>query len=193
MFQKTLAKKPCKCKQIRSDKILASVGVLKHCIITWYISRWSTGKVHWDVQTTLAFDISKSYEKEISKQPRCFVFQKHINRSTSRLYHFSIEIAKKNSLKQRQFFVHRNYVEKGISKKCWFSAHWNYVKQSPLKRPRLFAHLKLHRKSTSKWHGNLSMFSFWHIIAISTSNRTLFDVVCPLRRLRNRYIYCWIR
>ena len=36
---KIFAKKSCKCKQIRSDRTPASLIVLKHCLITYYISR----------------------------------------------------------------------------------------------------------------------------------------------------------
>ena len=40
---------------------------------------------------------------------------------------------------------------------------------------------KVHRNEvTSKWRGNLLIFSLWRIDLIPTSNRHRFDVVCPL-------------
>ena len=65
-----------------------------------------------NTETTLVFDISKTYQKEISQWPRFFVSQKHIELSTLKLHQFSIEIASKNTLKQRRFFTHWSYIKK---------------------------------------------------------------------------------
>ena len=46
-----------------------------------------------DVQATLVFNISKTYQKEISKQPPLFDIQKHMKISTPLLHQFFIEIA----------------------------------------------------------------------------------------------------
>ena len=75
MLQKIFAKKPCKYKQIRSDQIPASVNVLKHCRITQYILRWNEITLQkyiktplspkkGDIQTTLVFNISKTYQND---------------------------------------------------------------------------------------------------------------------------------
>ena len=45
-----------------------------------------------DVQTTLIFDTSKTYQKEILKQPRLLIFQNHVKTRTSKLHQFSIHI-----------------------------------------------------------------------------------------------------
>ena len=44
----------------------------------------------------------------------------------------------------------------------------------------IFHPLKLHRKSTSSWCGNLPIFSLRHIDVISSSNRQRLYVVCTL-------------
>ena len=49
--------------------------------------------------------------------------------------------------KRNQFFAHRNYVGESMWKRCWFFVH---------------------QKSTSKWRGNLLIFSFRCIEVIST-------------------------
>ena len=60
-----------------------------------------------DIQMTLVFDISKTYQKEISKQPRVFVFQKHIKISRRSCINFPSELHQIIS-KQHRFFVHQN-------------------------------------------------------------------------------------
>ena len=100
--KKIFPKKPCKCKQVGSDQIPASVNVLKRYIITLCISRRNEitlKKYKRDVQATLVFDISKPYQKEISKRRRFFVFQKHIKTSTPKLHQFFIEIPSKKYIK----------------------------------------------------------------------------------------------
>ena len=49
-----------------------------------------------EVQTVLVFDISKTFQKEMSKGQQFFVFQKQIKISTSILHHFCIKTASKN-------------------------------------------------------------------------------------------------
>ena len=43
-----------------------------------------------DIQTTLIFNISKTYKKEISKRPQYFALQNHIKICTPKLHQFSI-------------------------------------------------------------------------------------------------------
>ena len=57
-----------------------------------------------DVQTTLVFDISKTYQKEISKRPQFFLFQKYIKISTSKLHQFPIEIALRKHIEATLIF-----------------------------------------------------------------------------------------
>ena len=49
-----------------------------------------------EVQTVLVFDISKTFQNEMSKEQQFFVFQKQIKISTSNLHHFYIKTASKN-------------------------------------------------------------------------------------------------
>ena len=49
-----------------------------------------------EVQTVLVFDISKTFQNEMSKEQQFFVFQKQIKISTSNLHHFCIKTASKN-------------------------------------------------------------------------------------------------
>ena len=62
-----------------------------------------------DVQRTL-FDISKTYQKWITKRPRFFVFQKSKYACGSCIA-FPSKLHQKNTSKQLGFFVHRNCVE----------------------------------------------------------------------------------
>ena len=61
-----------------------------------------------DGQTSLFFKISQTYQKEILKRPRLFVFQKHIKKSTCKL---------------RRFSIHENYIKK---------VHPNDIDYSPI-------------------------------------------------------------
>ena len=119
----------------------------------------STQFQHWNI----IFNISKTYQKEIWKHPQFFAFQNHIK--------YAQLHQKKNTSKQRWFFVHQNQVEKSTSKRRWYFAHRNYIEKNYVETTSIFHPSKLHRKSTSKWRGNLSMYSFQRINIISTSNR----------------------
>ena len=52
-----------------------------------------------DLQTTLVFDTSISYQKETSKRPRFIVFQKHFKKAWWRFINFPSDLHKK---------IHRN-------------------------------------------------------------------------------------
>ena len=55
--------------------------------------------------------------KDILKRPLFLVSQKHIKISMSKLHiNFPSKLYPKNTLKQRRFFVHQNYVVKITSK-----------------------------------------------------------------------------
>ena len=138
---------------------------------------------------TLVFNISKTYEKDISKQPQFFAFQSYIKicAQVTSVFHLSCTI---NTPKQCRFFVHGNQVEKITSKRHWSFVYRNYAKQSMSKRRRFFADRNYRKKvrwsdvdflpieiTSKKWRGNLSIFSFWRIDIISTSNRRRFDVL----------------
>ena len=162
-------------------------------------------KVHRDVQTTLVCNISKSYEKEISKRSRFFVFQKYINRSTPKLHQLSIEIASKKYIKTtsifyppkssrkkykeiQPFFAQQNYVEKSTSKRCWFFTHQNYVKQSTSKRSRFFAHLNYVQRSTSKHLHGRSELDFSPIeITPNKLRRNVVDF-SPIKIASTKYV-----
>ena len=91
-----------KYEQIRLNQIPTSASVLKHCIITWHISRWNkisfkkyikttlSPTTLWYIQTTLVFHISKTYQKEISKRPQIFAFRNDIKICPPKLHQFSI-------------------------------------------------------------------------------------------------------
>ena len=82
------AKNPCGCNLARSNPIAASVNALNHFI----------------------FNKLKIYQKEMSKLPPYFIFQKNIGKSTSKLCQFSIH-QKKGTSKQCGIFALKNYVE----------------------------------------------------------------------------------
>lgn len=64
--------------------------------------------------------------------------------------------------------MERNYLQKVHRNEVTSETTW------------IFRSSKLYQNSTSKWRGNLLIFSLWRIDLISTSNRHRFDVVCPL-------------
>lgn len=124
-------------------------------------------------------------KKWILKQPRFSVFQKHIKISTSKMHQFSIEIASKNTLKQRRHFVHWKYVKQSTSKQRLFFAHQKYVEESTLQQRRFFVHRNSNLRQT---YVEICRFFFVNIDVISTSNRRRFDMVCPWNNVEYHYL-----
>ena len=99
---KLFAKKPCKFKQTRSNQTLVSVNVPKPVEppYTFQAGKELFWKVHRneitfksEVQTALFFDISTTFQIEMSKWHQLFVFQKQIKISFSKLNQFFMKIA----------------------------------------------------------------------------------------------------
>ena len=59
-----------------------------------------------EVQRAFVFDLSKTFQKEMLKRQRFFVFQKQIKISTLNLHQFSIKITSKIHRNNVSFFVH---------------------------------------------------------------------------------------
>ena len=99
-----------------------------------------------DFQTTLVFDISKTYQKEISKPPWFSVFQNYIKISTSRLRQFYVKIASKKKQKKNSrttlIFRQSKLGQKNKLKQCWVFTHRIYVEESTSKRFKFFTHQK---------------------------------------------------
>ena len=99
-----------------------------------------------DVQTTLVFDVSKTYQRQISKKAQFFVFQKHIKISTSKLHNNgnNVDFSPITLYKVRWNDIDFSLIEITSNKKCQnvvdLSTHRNYVKESTSKWRRFFAH-----------------------------------------------------
>ena len=120
--------------------------------------------------------MSKTYQKEISKQTQFFASQSHIKICVTSVFH--LNCAKKYTKTTLVFrpakWGRKKYLETTSifrSSKLRLS---NYVEATSI-----FWSPKSHRKDTSKWReiGNLSIFSFRSIDVISASNWHRFDVV----------------
>ena len=116
-------------------------------------------------QTTLVYDISKTYQKEISLRSRFFVFEKHIKIISPKLHQISIEIASKK--------IH------------WSNGYLSFSEITSKKMRR--NEVKNYIKNLPRNDGNSMIFSFRCIDVILTSNRRWFDVVCPLRTFLQRW------
>ena len=75
-FHKMLVESHCHCRQIRSEQILTSVTVLKHCIITEDISRWSEITLKKYIEMRL-------HRKDTAKRLSFLKYRKLINKGKS--------------------------------------------------------------------------------------------------------------
>ena len=75
-FHKMLVENHCHCRQIRSEQILTSVTVLKHCIITEDISRWSEITLKKYIEMRL-------HRKDTAKRLSFLKYRKLINKGQS--------------------------------------------------------------------------------------------------------------
>ena len=171
--------------------LLVSVNVLTQKLERNYFQKVHRNKntSKRDVQTTLIFDVSKTYQKRYETDHDVLSFKT-----------FKI-----NTSKLLQFFIHRNFmekihqnkvdfwsIEKGTSRQHWLFAYRNYVGKSTSKRCRFFTH----RNSEEGMWKRRRFFSHQNIIEkvrrsdveirryfvfdVSTLNRCWFHVLCPL-------------
>ena len=157
IFENILAKNLWSCNEIRNSLVgLFLDTVQSHKI--FQSGRKLLCKKHWnkitskrDAQRIFIFNKSKTFQKEISKGPRFFVFQKHIKISTLKLCRFSVHWYCIKKVNQSDvFFIDWNYFEKSTSNWRRFFAHWNYVRACWLKWIWFFLNKNYVKESTSK-------------------------------------------
>ena len=145
-----------------------------------------------DIQTTLVFNISKTYQKEISTTIFC-LSKYHQNKRaqvTSVVYLNSIKKYTKTTIifrpskSGRKKYIETTsifhlsilppikYVETASSF-CSLKLHW----RKSVETTSIFCPLKLHQTSTLKRRENSSIFSIRRIDVILTSNRRRIDVI----------------
>ena len=83
-----LVENHCHCRQIRSEQILTSVTVLKHCIITEDISRWSEITLKKYIEMRL-------HRKDTAKRLSFLKYRKLINKGQSDHDFFSFKVTLK--------------------------------------------------------------------------------------------------
>ena len=100
-----------------------------------------------DIQTTLVFNISKTYQKEILKQPQLFTFKNHIKICVTSVFHLNFN---KKFTETRLIFCpaksgRKKYIKTTLIFRSSKLRRINYVEATSI-----FCSPKLHRKSTSK-------------------------------------------
>ena len=113
---------------VKSVQIRSFFWSVFSCILTEYgsektpyLDTFHGVKVHQnDTKSKRDIQATKTYQKEIPKQPQFDAFQDHIKISLPRLHQVSIE---KSTSKRRRYFAYLNYVEQSTSKQRQVFTH----------------------------------------------------------------------